>query len=61
MAQKPKTPEYTRRAINSYHAKHDRLQLTLDLGELERLRSVGLDNDGIRELIRKEYAKRTKS
>ena len=56
-----KTPEYTRRAQANYLAKKDKLQITLEKGEREKLAQVGLDNDGIRELIRSEYKRRSAS
>ena len=55
---KLKTPEYTRKAINEYNSKHDRITLTLDLGEKDNFKSVGMDADEIRRILREEYEKR---
>lgn len=52
------TKEYQLRAANNYKDKHDRIQITLDLGEKKRLAAVGLDVSTIRELIRAEYKRR---
>lgn len=53
-----KTPGYQRNASANYKTKHDVIQVTLDLGEREKLRSVGIDNNVIRDMIRTEYKKR---
>ena len=53
-----KTPGYTRRAVERYQKSHDRLQLSLDQGEKERLASVGITPAEIKKLIRAEYQKR---
>ena len=56
-----KTPDYTRRAVKNYRDKHDFLNITLDKGEIEQFKSVGMDVSTIRDLIRDEYKKRTES
>ena len=53
-----KTKDYQLRAANNYKNKHDRIQITLDLGERKRWNAVGLDVSTIRELIRAEYKRR---
>lgn len=53
------TRDYTRKAAKAYRDRHDMLSLTLDNGERERFRSVGLDNKTIIEILRAEYEKRT--
>jgi hypothetical protein len=37
----PKTPEYTRRAVARYNAKHDRVNILLPLGMRDRVRALG--------------------
>jgi len=57
MAQ-PKTKAYTRRAIDNYQKKFDKVQFNIDKGEKARWLAVGLDNPEITRIIREEYKRR---
>jgi hypothetical protein len=59
MAQQLKTADYTRRASKNYRDKHDYMNITLEKGEADKFRSVGINPSVIRELIRAEYKRRT--
>jgi hypothetical protein len=55
------TPEYTRKAIDNYNGKHDKTLITLDHGELAKIREKGITNKVIVELIRNEYQRRIRT
>ena len=54
----PKTPSYTKRAIDNYRKDKDFINLTIKKGEKDLWKSVGLDNKAIIEVIRAEFERR---
>lgn len=41
MEEKSKVPEYTRKAIDRYHGKFDRIVISLPLGSKDRIKETG--------------------
>ena len=58
MAKEYKTPEYQRRQVKKYNANHDKMQVILEKGELQKFRMAGIDNKVVRDLLIAEYEHR---
>ena len=56
---KPKTPEYTRKAIEKYHAKFDRILVSLPQGSKERIKAeTGLSCNAFFNRLYSEWLER---
>lgn len=53
---KKKTPEYTLKAINKYHSKHDRIMVSLEKGSKEWIKNTtGLSCNAFFNMLFNDY------